>query len=93
MAKCLLICPSVFHPSKRSSESIVAAFVARIKAVNPILNAVVMDRFDEALKEARDTDEWLKTLNKEEREKLAETKPVLGVPFTVKENVKVKGEW
>ncbi|XP_050694724.1 fatty-acid amide hydrolase 2-like [Eriocheir sinensis] len=77
--------------NKRSSESIVGAFVARIKAVNPILNGVVMDRFDEALKEARDTDEWLKTLTKEEREKVAETKPVLGVPFTVKENVMVKG--
>lgn len=66
--------------------------MSRIKAVNPLLNAVVMDRFDEALTEAKTVDHLLASLSREERDKLGESKPLLGVPFTVKENVMVKGE-
>ena len=44
---------------KVSSYEVVSAFVKRIEAVNPKLNAVVAFRPDEALKEARTADDKL----------------------------------
>lgn len=38
------------------SEEVVSAFINRIKEVNPIINALVDDRFEEALEEARKID-------------------------------------
>lgn len=43
------------------SEKVVQAFINRIREVNPILNAVVDDRFEEALEEARKTDKDIET--------------------------------
>lgn len=37
-------------------ETVVSAYIERIKAVNGILNAVVSERFEEALEEARKLD-------------------------------------
>lgn len=73
-----------------SSQTIVEAYIERIKEVNPFLNAVVEDRFEEALKEAKLCDEKLKngeivTL------KLQTEKPLYGVPVSIKENCSVKG--
>ncbi len=66
-----------------TAEKVVQAHIARIKMVNPYLNAVVITRFDEALEEARQIDA-----------QLAEGQKVgllAGVPFTVKESISVKG--
>lgn len=38
------------------SEEVVSAFIKRIKEVNTVINALVDDRFDEALEEARKID-------------------------------------
>ncbi|XP_052866207.1 fatty-acid amide hydrolase 2-B-like [Anopheles cruzii] len=65
------------------SEDVVRAYIERIREVNPLLNAVVEERFEAAIEEARKAD----TL-------IAETQPIwliknyplLGVPFTVKES-------
>lgn len=68
-------------------EKVVLSYMERIKEVNPLVNAVVEDRFEEALLEA-------KLLDKELGERDADafrTKPLLGVPFTVKESLSVQG--
>ncbi|KAK3860906.1 hypothetical protein Pcinc_033072 [Petrolisthes cinctipes] len=63
----------------------------RAKAVNVSLNAVVDERYEAALKEAREVDRRLATLTEAQREALKETKPLLGVPFTCKEVVMMQG--
>lgn len=62
-------------------------YIARVKVVNPLLNAVVEDRFEDALVEARAVDRALEVRGVE----AAEGRPLLGVPFTVKESIAVKG--
>ncbi|KAJ8916868.1 hypothetical protein NQ315_005875 [Exocentrus adspersus] len=72
-----------------TSQEVVQAFINRIREVNPILNAVVDDRFEEALEEAREIDKDIQTghiLDMDYKEK-----PFLGVPFTTKESTAVKG--
>jgi fatty acid amide hydrolase 2 len=73
-----------------SSEDAVQAYVARIKEVNPYLNAVVEDRFEDAVREAQEVDRLVTSHYKTEQEIEKET-PLLGVPFTVKESCSVKG--
>ncbi|XP_045133069.1 fatty-acid amide hydrolase 2-like isoform X2 [Portunus trituberculatus] len=77
--------------TKRSAESIVEAFRRRVEAVNPIINAVVDERFEAALLDARGIDQRLDACTQEEREEIGRAQPLLGVPFTAKENVLVKG--
>lgn len=62
------------------------AFIERIKAVNGVINAVVDDRFADALKEAQEID---RLLDKNDAHLL--TLPFVGVPFTVKVAFGVKG--
>lgn len=64
------------------------AYIKRIREVNPIINAVIDQRFDAALKEAEMADDLCKSMSKE---KLQSLYPLLGVPFTVKETCGVKG--
>lgn len=73
-----------------TSEEVVVAYIARIKEVNPMINAVVDERFDAALREAKECDAKLRagevTVVTLERDK-----PLYGVPITVKESCAVKG--
>nr|XP_002734462.1 PREDICTED: fatty-acid amide hydrolase 2-A-like [Saccoglossus kowalevskii] len=73
-----------------TSVEVLKAYINRIQEVEPIINAVVCDRFDEALKEARYIDKVLDSGNVPayySREKA----PFLGVPFTTKEAFAHKG--
>lgn len=72
------------------SEDVVAAFISRIKEVNGVLNAVVEDRFEAALEDARAVDALIASGKKSEEELELET-PFLGVPITVKESCCLKG--
>lgn len=66
-----------------SSVEAVAAHIARIEQVNPALNAVVVERYDEARAEARQADE---------RRALGEPlRPLHGVPITIKECLDLAG--
>ena len=69
------------------------AFIERIHQVNPLLNAVVRDRFEEAIAEARYIDKVLDSDAPEcdERKSFLLGKPLLGVPVTVKESLACKG--
>ncbi|XP_073962096.1 fatty-acid amide hydrolase 2-B-like [Choristoneura fumiferana] len=70
------------------SEELVRACVERIQAVNPVLNAVVDQRFEEALKEAQEID---KQIQSGLPDKYFEERPFLGVPFTAKDSHAVRG--
>ncbi|PBC26567.1 Fatty-acid amide hydrolase [Apis cerana cerana] len=74
---------------KISSLEVVTAFIERAKEVNEIINAVVEDRYSDALEEAKEIDKLLQTL--ENTDLIKEKKPFLGVPFTTKESNEAKG--
>lgn len=67
------------------------AYIARAKEVNPFINAYVDERFAKALEDAQAVDEMIETVNTAE-ETLAIKLPLLGVPFTCKEMIGVKGK-
>lgn len=69
-----------------TSKEVVQLYIDRIKEIQPILNCVVEERFEEALKEAQSYDDYLKSQDAPSPEVLAEEKPFLGVPFTTKVN-------
>lgn len=62
-----------------SPTELVDAFIARIEAVNPALNAVVDTRFDAARREAKAATELLATADADD------LPPFFGVPCTIKE--------
>lgn len=66
----------------------VRAYIERIKEVNPLLNAVVEDRFVEAIEDAKRAD---KIIQEKPAFELLANHPILGVPFTVKESCSLKG--
>ena len=66
-----------------SSAEVVEAHIARMRDVNPNLNAVVVDLSEDALKAAKAAD------NAQAKQK--ELGPLHGVPITIKENVDYEG--
>lgn len=81
----------LYRTKKISSLEVVTAFIERAKEVNGILNAVVEDRYSEALEEAKEVDLLLQIL--ENTDSIKEKKPFLGVPFTTKESNEAKGNF
>lgn len=73
-----------------TSVQVVEACIRRIKDVNSALNCFVEDRFELALKEAKDADELVASGSKTTKQ-LEEELPFLGVPFTTKDCIGVKG--
>ncbi|CAF0788360.1 unnamed protein product [Brachionus calyciflorus] len=73
-----------------SCEELVSLFIDRIKEIQPLVNCVVQDRFDEALKEAKEFDRIL-ALDEIPDEYNEQNCPFLGVPFSCKESLWVKG--
>uniref|UniRef100_A0A8D9AG24 Fatty-acid amide hydrolase 2 n=1 Tax=Cacopsylla melanoneura TaxID=428564 RepID=A0A8D9AG24_9HEMI len=73
-----------------TSEQVVRAYFFRCRDVNPHLNAIVEDRFKEAIEEAHAVDEALLKGDKT-KEELARDTPLLGVPLTIKGSIAVKG--
>ncbi|KAJ8315772.1 hypothetical protein KUTeg_007922 [Tegillarca granosa] len=69
---------------------VMEAFINRVKEVNPIINAVVDERFELAIQEAIAVDKILESDNLDDKwsEKNA---PLLGVPMSVKEAFALKG--
>lgn len=75
---------------KVTSEEIVKAYIERIREVNPFLNAVVEDRFIDAVEDAKRADNIIQTKSMLE---ILQNYPILGVPFTVKESCSLKGTY
>lgn len=78
------------HLEQLSSVQVLESFIRRIKEVNPILNCVVDERYDQALKEAAEADALIKS-GQYSTEELEKEKPFLGVPITTKDCISVKG--
>ncbi|KAF6213403.1 hypothetical protein GE061_011122 [Apolygus lucorum] len=72
-----------------TSYQIVEAYINRAKEVDRIINCVVENRFEDALKEAEKVDKLI--ANTDDVKMLFGVQPLLGIPFTVKENLAVKG--
>ncbi|XP_055537891.1 fatty-acid amide hydrolase 2 [Wyeomyia smithii] len=74
---------------KLTSVEVMEAFIARCEEINPQLNVVVDQRYQEALKDAEKADQLIAsgTLTVEQ---LATEKPFLGVPISTKDCIKVK---
>ena len=72
------------------AEDVMKAYIKRIKQIEPLVNACVDQRFEAALKDAKEVDKFLSTTSKSEEEIEKET-PLLGVPFTCKEAIGIKG--
>ena len=68
-----------------SPTEVVNAHIDRIESVNGVLNALAADRFEEARREAHEAEQLLA------RHDPSELPPLLGVPFTAKEFLAVKG--
>lgn len=71
------------------SVEVINAYIYRIQEIQPILNVVVEDRFQEALEDAKKADELVAS-NKISQDELKQRFPLLGVPFSVKECLAVK---
>lgn len=69
-----------------ASEAVVRAHVDRLRAFQPVTNALVHARFADALREARAVDDRVRAAQPDEA-----LPPLLGVPFTVKDSVAVEG--
>lgn len=69
-------------------ESVVRAYIERAKIVQTYLNAIVDDRYDEAIADAKKVDQLLKLTKLTNRE-IEKQFPLLGIPFTVKDSIKV----
>lgn len=63
----------------------------RCKEVNPVINAIVENRFEDAIQEAREIDSFLQSTTIDEA-KIASEKPLLGLPVTIKESIAVQGK-
>ncbi|KAK8785676.1 hypothetical protein V5799_007949 [Amblyomma americanum] len=72
------------------SVELVSAYIGRIREVQPIINAVVEERFQEALREAEEADQLVASATMS-RNQLSRQKPLLGLPFSVKNSIAVKG--
>ncbi|XP_037911860.1 fatty-acid amide hydrolase 2-A isoform X3 [Hermetia illucens] len=72
------------------SEEVIRAYIERCKEVNPLLNAIVQDRFEKALREAIAIDEAI-AKGEHSIEEMREKTPLLGLPVTVKESIAVEG--
>ncbi|KAL2079276.1 hypothetical protein ACEWY4_025020 [Coilia grayii] len=74
-----------------SSVEVVQAYIDRIQEVNPLLNAMVKDRFSAALLEAAQVDRMIEEETVGGEEDLAQRLPLLGVPLSVKESFALQG--
>jgi len=74
----------MIREKKVSSEEVVRTYINQAKKVNPLINAIIFDRYEQALIEAKQVDEFLKG----DPDKVP---PFLGVPFTDKDMHPAKG--
>lgn len=75
---------------KIKSIDVIQAYIERIEEVEPYINATVEQCFSAALEEANQVD-LLIASERYSKEQLAEEKPLLGVPISVKVLLLVKG--
>lgn len=73
-----------------TAVEVMQAFIQRAQEVNPIVNAIIAERYNDAMREAQEVDEILD--NKKGQGKYSSVNaPFLGVPLSVKEAFAAKG--
>lgn len=72
-----------------TSVELVGIYIERLKVVNPKLNAIVEERFEQALCEAAAVDKLIAAAGNVKS--LFEEHPLLGLPVTVKESCALAG--
>ncbi|EYC11590.1 hypothetical protein Y032_0050g1993 [Ancylostoma ceylanicum] len=72
-----------------TSQALVRSYIHRIEQVNDVINAVVVRLFDEATRKAAEIDREIGEMDNERLEEHIRSKPLLGVPFTVKDALEV----
>ncbi|KAH8025251.1 hypothetical protein HPB51_005602 [Rhipicephalus microplus] len=80
-------CPSFMQVK---SVDLVSAYIRRIREVQAIINAVVEERFEEALKDAAEVDKLVAS-GSMSASQMIEEKPLLGLPFTSKNSIAIRG--
>ncbi|XP_050040991.1 fatty-acid amide hydrolase 2-A-like [Dermacentor andersoni] len=75
---------------KIKSVDLVSAYIERIREVQPVINAVVEERFEEALEDAKEVDRLVAS-GKMSVSQMSKEKPLLGLPFTAKNSIAIKG--
>ncbi|KAH7967594.1 fatty-acid amide hydrolase 2-A [Rhipicephalus sanguineus] len=75
---------------KVKSVDLVSAYIRRIREVQPIINAVVEERFEEALKDAEEVDRLMASATMSASQ-MSKEKPLLGLPFTSKNSIAIRG--
>ena len=74
------------------SEDVVKSYIKRIKEVNPLINSIVDQRFEEAIQEAREIDgEFQKKRGNQDYDRIIDSYTLPGIPFTIKDCFGVKG--
>lgn len=73
-----------------TSEELIRTYIERCKEVNPYINAIVDERFTDALEEARAIDRKIGAGTLTIKQMEVDT-PLLGLPITVKESIGVRG--
>ncbi|EYC11650.1 hypothetical protein Y032_0050g2024 [Ancylostoma ceylanicum] len=79
------------HRIALTSSELIDAYIHRIKQINHLINAVVFDNFDAARKDAAEVDGMIVGKDEQELNELVRSKPLLGIPFTVKDAIEVEG--
>ncbi|KAJ1949631.1 Fatty-acid amide hydrolase 2, partial [Linderina macrospora] len=77
----------MIRTGEATAKQVVTAYIERINQVNPLLNGLVADRFDQAIEDAEAIDKLVASGDLS----AFESKPFLGVPITIKESIAVKG--
>lgn len=78
---------SNFQTFQITSEQVVREYIKRLNEVEPFLNAVIENRFEDAISDAKRAD---KIIAETSPLYVIKNYPLLGVPFTVKESIAVK---
>ncbi|XP_077528659.1 fatty-acid amide hydrolase 2-A-like [Haemaphysalis longicornis] len=75
---------------KVKSVQLISAYIERIRLVQPIINAVVEEIFEEALRDADAADKLVASGSMTIQE-MSQQKPLLGLPITIKNSIATKG--
>ncbi|KJH50573.1 hypothetical protein DICVIV_03247 [Dictyocaulus viviparus] len=76
---------------KLTSKELVEAYIYRIEQVNDLINAVVVTLFDDAIDKAENIDQLIADYDDQKLIEMVKRRPLLGVPFTVKDALNVNG--